>query len=317
MTVGGNRRCGRPTPTGPCRRPVTTPAAPCGANHTDPLSPTGAPPTGTPAIAAGADPFAGVDPTVSGVPELPSADVPAERVVDLTADQMSAVAVTDPARYEHALKLYVEADDDPDVQRLVVVAAGSPNPTLRLNAASHPACTAAAAEALLAGWWGEGTLARRDCADQASALFADNADVLDEAFVAQVAALPAFWRFALAHPSAPPEALTPATVTHIWGDRDLCVEITSRILSNPNCPPETITEAARLWGDDIYGRRTEAVEDWADETIPLAAVAHTACPPEALAVFVAHAASPRIAEAAAANPNWTAAAAAHAGLLSD
>ena len=294
---------------------MTAPGAPCGANHTDPVSPTGAPPTGTPAIAAGADPFAGVDPTVSGVPEMPSAGVPAERVVDLTADQMRAVAVTDPARYEHALKLYAEADDDPDVQRLVVVAAGSPQPVLRLNAASHPACTPAAADALIAGWWGEGNTTRRDCENQARALFADNADILDEAFVARVAALPAFWRFAVAHPACPPEILTPATVADIWADPDRYIEITSGILANPNCPPATITETARLWGEDIYGHRTEAVEDWADETIPLAAVNHPNCPPEALAVFVAHAATPRVAEAAAANPNWTAAAAAHAGLL--
>ena len=50
--------CGKPTPTGPCQRPVSAPGAPCGVNHPTGLSPTGAPPTGTPvAVGPGDDPF--------------------------------------------------------------------------------------------------------------------------------------------------------------------------------------------------------------------------------------------------------------------
>ena len=49
--------CGKPTPTGPCRRPVSAPGGPCGADHVA-VSPTGAPPSGTPVPAAPpADPF--------------------------------------------------------------------------------------------------------------------------------------------------------------------------------------------------------------------------------------------------------------------
>lgn len=50
-------RCGSPTPTGPCRRPVKTPGGPCGVAHLDLVSPTGAPPSGTVAPAAPVDPF--------------------------------------------------------------------------------------------------------------------------------------------------------------------------------------------------------------------------------------------------------------------
>lgn len=36
--------CGLPTPTGPCRRLVSVPGGPCGVTHTDTLTPTGLPP---------------------------------------------------------------------------------------------------------------------------------------------------------------------------------------------------------------------------------------------------------------------------------
>lgn len=56
-------RCGQPTPTGPCQRPVTRAGGPCGASHPDGLSPTGAPPSAAAApLSAGPDPFAATGP---------------------------------------------------------------------------------------------------------------------------------------------------------------------------------------------------------------------------------------------------------------
>ena len=51
--------CGQPTPTGPCRRPVTTPGGPCGVEHVAAPGPAAAAGGPVPAGGPGPDPFTG------------------------------------------------------------------------------------------------------------------------------------------------------------------------------------------------------------------------------------------------------------------
>lgn len=73
--------CGKPTPTGPCRRPVTTPGSPCGATHRSPHPPL--PPV--PHAAAAPDPL-GADPLDGDGPvDPPAGSFPAPAVEALAA----------------------------------------------------------------------------------------------------------------------------------------------------------------------------------------------------------------------------------------
>ena len=50
LVAVGSVRCGKPTPTGACQRPVSVAGGPCGVAHPEAVSPTGAPPSGTPVL---------------------------------------------------------------------------------------------------------------------------------------------------------------------------------------------------------------------------------------------------------------------------
>ena len=73
--------CGKPTPTGPCRRPVAVPGGPCGAAHPALLAPPGPPrPAGPTRDHLGADPLGG-----DGRSDRPIGSLPAPAVEALAA----------------------------------------------------------------------------------------------------------------------------------------------------------------------------------------------------------------------------------------
>ena len=103
LVAVGSVRCGKPTPTGPCQRPVSVAGGPCGVAHPAAVSPTGAPPSGTPVL--------------SGPPPDP-----------LGGDTLPAGWV----------KRQLLAEDPGTSPEVLDVLAGDPDPGVRVKTAANP-----------------------------------------------------------------------------------------------------------------------------------------------------------------------------------
>lgn len=151
--------CGRPTPAGSCRRPVTAPGAPCGVAHP---APPARPPGAAAVAAAGPDPFdddSFDDDTCSQCGEPCDDGEGWDGLCGDCADRAFAAEEAEEAVAEALAEgtsfAEVAADDDPWIRRAVAarrscppavleVLAADPDSDVRAAAVANPACPPAA-----------------------------------------------------------------------------------------------------------------------------------------------------------------------------
>lgn len=324
--------CGRPTPTGLCRRPVAAAGAPCGVTHPPLVSPAGASPSGTFQAGPGVEPLGTRvwHDEPGGVSWLAPVEGPAGTALSAAVEPPDSGGV-----WEWRVELEIAAGDDSYVtmghgagpgegsaaakaaaeELLGRVTSGRYSPDeLAVLAAEDPT-----ADRDL--WWGRFVAAAHPATPPA-ALAALTADPND--YVAGVAC---------ANPSCPVGALTDVCERFLAGphsdtDEDLYWYDKSRYAAegaaaNPRLPGDV---AARCAANPLlapWAARNQstppAALDAAARAVPAAAywvALNPSSSPETLAWLSTHP-DPSVREATISNPATPAAARAAAGLLAD
>ena len=309
--------CGQPTPTGPCRRPIAVPGGPCGVTHPALTSPTGAPPSGTPVVAAGPDPLLpGPAPDAGAAPQVLAASLD-----HLDWQQRLAVA-SDPLTHPDVLaRLVAESDHlgaatalrNPSCPPGVLSRVAAEGETgLRVIAAAHPN-TPLGVLASLAG--DPNRLVRK--------AVAANPASRPETLTAVDAHRPRHPRVdaaLAANPNTPPGVLAELAASK-------SVHVRQALAANPNTPAGVIEHFARsqvpltrsLAEAGHPGTSPARLAELAGDDAPQVrqrVAARADLPAGTLAVLANDDHGP-VAAAARANPAFTDAEAAHAGLLAD